>query len=190
MRRRCVRSTTRHVRKGRTKTPRGQQARQGRASQKLIATQGLGKTAQVLALPGHLKSVCGAQGPHLVVVPETVVENWSREIARWTPAMEVVVLDGDKDEPKSIIKMLFARQFDILLTSDTTCITEASKLKCFGWQTIVVDEAHAIKDPRTRLARTLRAFGSQFRLAMSGRVTEETIASLTCGVLPGNHSAR
>lgn len=33
-------------------------------------------------------------GPHLVVVPASLLENWQRELRRWCPALKVVVYYG------------------------------------------------------------------------------------------------
>ena len=49
-----------------------------------IVYAGLGKTAQVIALLSHLKSI-GEKGPHLIIVPSSTLENWMREFSIFAP---------------------------------------------------------------------------------------------------------
>lgn len=43
---------------------------------------------------GVLKAVQGDPGPHLVVAPASLLENWQRELARWCPTLAVSVYHG------------------------------------------------------------------------------------------------
>jgi hypothetical protein len=45
--------------------------------------QGLGKTLQSITFLAHLKWVMNVPGPHLVVVPLSVMSSWMSELARW-----------------------------------------------------------------------------------------------------------
>jgi SWI/SNF-related matrix-associated actin-dependent regulator of chromatin subfamily A member 5 len=46
---------------------------------------GLGKTLQTISLLSYLKFERGVEGPHLVVVPLSVLSSWMGEFARWSP---------------------------------------------------------------------------------------------------------
>lgn len=59
--------------------------------------QGLGKTAQVIALFAHLKEI-GKAGPHLVIVPSSTLDNWIREFERFAPDMKVYAYYGTQAE--------------------------------------------------------------------------------------------
>lgn len=48
---------------------------------------GLGKTLQSIALLAYLKESLRVPGPHLVVVPLSVLPNWISEIERFCPSM-------------------------------------------------------------------------------------------------------
>jgi hypothetical protein len=65
---------------------------------------GLGKTAQTISFLGLLRTMEGDPGPHLVVVPVSLLENWRRELARWCPKLRTVVYYG-KDRRKVIVAM-------------------------------------------------------------------------------------
>ena len=59
-----------------------------------VAWQGLGKTAQLITYLGCIRHLEKDPGPHLVVVPASLLENWQRELRRWCPALKVVVYYG------------------------------------------------------------------------------------------------
>ena len=49
----------------------------------LADEMGLGKTLQSIAFLGYLKTVRKVPGPHLVIVPLSVLSAWSSEFRRW-----------------------------------------------------------------------------------------------------------
>ena len=55
---------------------------------------GLGKTIQSIGLLAHLQCALGQGGPHLVVVPLSVLSNWLSEIERFCPSMRAVRFHG------------------------------------------------------------------------------------------------
>ena len=56
----------------------------------LADEMGLGKTVQTISLLAHLASDHGVWGPHLIVVPTSVLLNWECELKRWCPALKVL----------------------------------------------------------------------------------------------------
>lgn len=60
----------------------------------LADEMGLGKTAQLITYLGAIKAIYNDPGPHLVVVPASLLENWQRELRRWCPAIKSVVYYG------------------------------------------------------------------------------------------------
>jgi SWI/SNF-related matrix-associated actin-dependent regulator of chromatin subfamily A member 5 len=79
-----------------------------------LATQGLGKTLQTISFLGYLKFHRSISGPHLVVVPKSTLENWSREFGQWVPDFETVVLTGSREErvrsaPSLFVSFVFCR---------------------------------------------------------------------------------
>lgn len=55
---------------------------------------GLGKTIQTIALLAWLACERGTWGPHLIVVPTSVLLNWKLELLRWCPAFKVTREDS------------------------------------------------------------------------------------------------
>lgn len=66
----------------------------------LADEMGLGKTIQTIALLAHLACEKGIWGPHLIVVPTSVMLNWEMEIKKWCPAFKVMVYYGSPKERK------------------------------------------------------------------------------------------
>ena len=46
------------------------------------------------ATAGMLKHAEQDPGPHLIVAPASLLENWQRELQRWCPGLEVVTYYG------------------------------------------------------------------------------------------------
>ncbi|KAL0021639.1 hypothetical protein WJX77_003224 [Trebouxia sp. C0004] len=74
----------------------------------LADEMGLGKTAQAICFLGVLKHVDQDSGPHLVVAPVSLLENWQRELRRWCPGLCLVTYYG-KDRAQLRRQLLDAR---------------------------------------------------------------------------------
>ena len=80
-------------------------------------------------------------GQHLVIVPKSTLDNWKREYAKWTPEVNVLVLQGAKDERHALInERLIDEKFDVCVTSYEMILREKSHLKKFAWEYIIIDE--------------------------------------------------
>ncbi|KAH9926444.1 SNF2 family DNA-dependent ATPase [Fomitopsis serialis] len=113
----------------------------------LADEMGLGKTLQTISFLGYLKHYRNTVGPHLVVVPKSTLQNWSREFERWTPDVNTVLLTGSKEERAALItNRLIPQDFHVLITSYEVCLIEKSALKKFSFEYIIIDEAHRIKN--------------------------------------------
>ncbi len=64
----------------------------------LADEMGLGKTIQTIALLAYLACERGNWGPHLVVVPTSVMLNWELEFKRWCPGFKVMTYYGGAKE--------------------------------------------------------------------------------------------
>lgn len=59
----------------------------------------------------------GIWGPHLIVVPTTIIINWEMEFKRWCPALKILTYFGSQKERK------FKRQGWSKENSFHVCIT-------------------------------------------------------------------
>ncbi|KXJ90906.1 SNF2 family N-terminal domain-domain-containing protein [Microdochium bolleyi] len=145
----------------------------------LADEMGLGKTLQTISFLGYLRYIMDTTGPHLVVVPKSTLDNWRREFAKWTPDVDVLVLQGAKDERNALINdRLVDQKFDVCITSYEMILREKSHLKKFAWEYIIIDEAHRIKNEESSLAQVIRVFNSRNRLLITGTPLQNNLHEL------------
>ncbi|EDN10599.1 chromatin remodelling complex ATPase chain ISW1 [Histoplasma mississippiense (nom. inval.)] len=145
----------------------------------LADEMGLGKTLQTIAFLGYLRHICGITGPHLITVPKSTLDNWHREFSKWTPDVNVLVLQGAKDDRHKLInERLVDEKFDVCITSYEMVLREKSHLKKFAWEYIVIDEAHRIKNEESSLAQIIRVFHSRNRLLITGTPLQNNLHEL------------
>jgi SWI/SNF-related matrix-associated actin-dependent regulator of chromatin subfamily A member 5 len=145
----------------------------------LADEMGLGKTLQTIAFLGYLRHICGITGPHLIAVPKSTLDNWNREFMRWTPEVNVLVLQGAKDERHQLINArLIDEKFDVCITSYEMILREKTHLKKFAWEYIIIDEAHRIKNEESSLAQIIRLFNSRNRLLITGTPLQNNLHEL------------
>ena len=114
----------------------------------LADEMGLGKTLQTISFLGYLRHIMDITGPHLVIVPKSTLDNWNREFSRWTPEVNVLVLQGAKDERHQLINdRLIDEKFDVCVTSYEMILREKSHLKKFAWEYIIIDEVSPPRCP-------------------------------------------
>lgn len=145
----------------------------------LADEMGLGKTLQTISFLGYLRHIMGITGPHLITVPKSTLDNWKREFARWTPEVNVLVLQGAKEERQKLIAdRLESEDFDVCITSYEMILREKSHLKKFAWEYIIIDEAHRIKNEESSLAQVIRLFNSRNRLLITGTPLQNNLHEL------------
>uniref|UniRef100_UPI00189022B1 DEAD/DEAH box helicase n=1 Tax=Micromonospora sp. S-DT3-3-22 TaxID=2755359 RepID=UPI00189022B1 len=140
----------------------------------LADDMGLGKTVQLLAL---LAGDPPDAGPTLLVCPMSLVGNWQREAARFTPGLRVHVHHGaDRARDDTFGQAVHAA--DLVLTTYAVAARDAVALASVGWHRVVVDEAQAIKNAATRQAEAVRALPARHRIAVTGTPVENRLADL------------
>jgi SWI/SNF-related matrix-associated actin-dependent regulator of chromatin subfamily A member 5 len=145
----------------------------------LADEMGLGKTLQTVAFLGYLRYIRGIAGPHIVIVPKSTLDNWRREINRWTPEVSCLVLQGDKEIRGQLINdRLLSCDFDVCITSYEMVLREKTHLKKFAWEYIIIDEAHRIKNEESMLSQIIRLFNSRNRLLVTGTPLQNNLHEL------------
>ncbi|WP_216900825.1 DEAD/DEAH box helicase [Synechococcus sp. CCY 9618] len=149
----------------------------------LADDMGLGKTIQLLAFLQHLKVEQELKRPVLLVAPTSVLTNWKREAAAFTPDLEVREHYGPRrpSTPERLAKAL--EGVDLVLTSYGLLQRDSELLESIDWQGMVIDEAQAIKNPsakQSQAARDLARPGKQgrFRIALTGTPVENRVSEL------------
>ena len=144
--------------------------REGHRTFLLADEPGLGKTAQsVLAA-----SVADAY-PMLAVVPNVVKINWAREVERWTPQRRVTVIHGDGDDVDAFADV-FVVNYEILDRHFGVA------RRRFGFRSMVVDEAHFIKNLASQRSQQVLALGDRLRASTP-------VATRSCSPSPARRSS-
>ncbi|KAH3662274.1 hypothetical protein OGAPHI_005523 [Ogataea philodendri] len=152
---------------------------ENRLSGILADEMGLGKTLQTISFLGFLRYYKGIDGPFIVVVPKSTLDNWRREFAKWTPDVNVLVLQGNKEERAELLNdRLMEADFDVCITSFEMVIREKSKLGKVRWEYIIIDEAHRIKNEESALSQIIRLFYSKHRLLITGTPLQNNLHEL------------
>jgi superfamily II DNA or RNA helicase len=127
----------------------------------LADDMGLGKTIQAL---------CALEGRTLVVAPTSVLHNWAEEVRRFRPGLRCGVYHGERRalDPSA----------DVTLTTYAILRLDADALAREAWDTVVLDEAQAIKNPDSQAARAAFALAARFRIALTGTPVENRLDEL------------
>ena len=126
----------------------------------LADDMGLGKTLQTLAM--LLKRM--DKGPALVVCPVSIVGNWIAEAQRFAPMLNMQILNSN-DRDKTIKDLT---EGDVLVTSYGLLQSEEELFAKKEFATIVLDEAHIIKNYATKTSKAIMNLKGDFRLALTG----------------------
>jgi E1A-binding protein p400 len=145
----------------------------------LADEMGLGKTIMTISLLAHVAVEKGAWGPHLIIVPTSVLLNWDMELRKWCPAFKIISYYGTPKERK------LKRQgwtepntFHICITSYQLAIQDQNAFKRRPWHYIILDEAHHIKNSKSQRWQTLLQFKSKRRLLLTGTPIQNNLMEL------------
>ncbi len=136
----------------------------------LADDMGLGKTVQTIALLLERAK----KGPALVVAPTSVCFNWMQELIKFAPTLKG--LDLRSDQRESLISQ--AGSFDVVVCSYGLLQHNADLLEKKRWETIVLDEAQAIKNAQTQRWKTVMRLKGNSRIALSGTPIENHLGEL------------
>ncbi len=141
----------------------------------LADEMGLGKTVQALALLAALRAAePPVPGASLVVCPASLMENWRREAARFTPGLRTIVHHGG--ERADSAAALGAA--DLVITSYGTLVRDCELLASIEFACVIADEAQHLKNRRTQNAQALRGLRSRGRLLLTGTPLENSLDDL------------
>jgi SNF2 family DNA or RNA helicase len=144
----------------------------------LADDMGLGKTPQTLSLLANDSTPeDGQPAPTLLVCPMSLVGNWEREAARFTPDLRVHTHHGvDRLTGPELAAALNAA--DLVITTYALVARDREALSGIGWRRVVCDEAQNIKNSATRQAQAVRSLPAGSRIALTGTPVENRLADL------------
>lgn len=130
---------------------------------------GLGKTVQALAF------LRGLSGRALIVCPSSLVFNWQREAARFTPELRVLVVQGEGRG------RLFAEEIqraDLVITSYPLLRRDSDRYRDQEFAAVILDEAQHIKNPDSQNAQAAYALKASHRFLLTGTPVENSLRDL------------
>ncbi|PSR86149.1 Protein PHOTOPERIOD-INDEPENDENT EARLY FLOWERING like, partial [Actinidia chinensis var. chinensis] len=145
----------------------------------LADEMGLGKTIMTIALLAHLACEKGIWGPHLIVVPTSVMLNWETEFLKWCPAFKILTYFGSAKERK--IKRqgwMKPNSFHMCITTYRLVIQDSKIFKRKKWKYLILDEAHLIKNWKSQRWQTLLNFNSKRRILLTGTPLQNDLMEL------------
>ena len=141
------------------------------------------------------------RGPFLIVAPLSLIGQWQSEADSWTPDLNVVVYHGSADARDFLVKQEFhytdqfvpkataaklkkqhVTKFHILITTYEVVLKDINVISKIRWRALIVDEAHRLKNPKSRLFEELNTVPRDFCVLLTGtplaNATEELWALL------------
>lgn len=140
----------------------------------LADDMGLGKTLQTLAHIVALKEAGRLTRPCLIVAPTSLIPTWRSEVRKFAPDLRLLVLHGQTRHE------LFEQipEHDLVLTSYALLLRDDEDLGAHDWTLVVLDEAQAIKNPSTKLARAAYGLKADTRVCLTGTPIENHLGEL------------
>ncbi|KAH0543012.1 hypothetical protein FGG08_002620 [Glutinoglossum americanum] len=145
----------------------------------LADEMGLGKTIQTIALLAHLACEHEVWGPHLIIVPTSVMLNWEMEFKKWCPGFKILTYYGTQEERKQKRRgWLDDNMWHVCITSYQLVLQDNQTFKRRNWHYMILDEAHNIKNFRSQRWQTLLTFKTRARLLLTGTPLQNNLTEL------------
>lgn len=136
----------------------------------LADDMGLGKTLQTLAVLLDRAQ----QGPTLVIAPTSVGFNWVREAKRFTPTLDVYLYR----ETERADFLQHVGPNSLVICSYGLALRDAEALAKIQWASLVLDEAQAIKNSRSKTSIAIATIPADWKLALTGTPVENHLGEL------------
>jgi non-specific serine/threonine protein kinase len=148
----------------------------------LADDMGLGKTVQVLALFVALAARRVPKRPHLLVAPASLLGTWEAEAARFAPTLRLHLAHTSGDgvalkDPEGPAAIAALAPGSVVVTTYGT-LARTDWLRSLDWDTVVLDEAQAIKNPGAKQARAAKSVRARAKIALTGTPVENRAGDL------------
>uniref|UniRef100_A0A8C3S2G6 DNA helicase n=1 Tax=Chelydra serpentina TaxID=8475 RepID=A0A8C3S2G6_CHESE len=148
----------------------------------LADEMGLGKTIQAIAFLAYLYQE-GDQGPHLIVVPASTLDNWIREVNLWCPALDVLFYYGSQEDRKQLRIDINNKvvNFNVIVTTYNSAISSADDRSLFRRLKLnyaIFDEGHMLKNMGSVRYQHLMTINAKNRLLLTGTPVQNNLLEL------------
>jgi superfamily II DNA or RNA helicase len=148
----------------------------------LADDMGLGKTVQILAFLDALKAEAKKAvrtTASLLVIPASLLANWSAEIENFAPKLSFFVAHPDFHRPATIPALPIEKidGLDLVITT-YALVQRYAWLRDYTWNFVILDEAQAIKNPGTKQTKAVKSLAAVNRIVMTGTPVENRLSDL------------
>lgn len=140
----------------------------------LADDMGLGKTVQTLAHIQQERDTGRMVQPTLIVAPTSLLGNWKREAAKFTPNLSTLIWHGTQRK----LDDLTANPVDIVITSYALVTRDIELLGRQHFGCVVLDEAQAIKNPTAKVTQAIKTLDVPRRICLTGTPLENHLGEL------------
>ena len=141
----------------------------------LADDMGLGKTVQVIALLNYIRTK--QQVKALLIVPASLIGNWMSEIAKFAPSLNYYVIHPSENKNLEQKDSNFVEGYDLFITT-YGMLLKHDWLKNVTWDSLILDEAQAIKNPGTKQTKGVKQLKASYKIAMTGTPVENRLSDL------------
>ncbi|GIY74878.1 helicase domino [Caerostris extrusa] len=121
----------------------------------------------------------GIWGPHLIVVPTSVMLNWEMEFKKWCPAFKILTYYGTpKERKQKRVGWTKFNAFHVCITSYKLVVQDHQSFRRKKWKYLILDEAHHIKNFKSQRWQMLLNFQSSHRLLLTGTPLQNNLTEL------------
>ena len=145
----------------------------------LADDMGLGKTVQVLAFLDALKAEGRKAGPSLLIMPASLLANWTSEIETFSPGLSFFVAHPEFHRPGRVPALSSEQLAGLDLVITTYALIQRYEwIQNHLWNYVILDEAQAIKNPGTMQTRAVKNLKTGNRIIMTGTPVENRLSDL------------
>lgn len=146
---------------------------------------GLGKTVQSVCFVEALSREFNYNHPVIVIAPLSTIVHWEREFAAWTN-LRVLTYHGSIQGRDILVEYEFTnktgninvRLFDVILTTYEMVMAGQEHLSQFEYSISIIDEAHRLKNPNSKAAKSLRLLKINHKVLLTGTPIQNNLAEL------------
>ena len=125
----------------------------------------------------------GDEGPHLVIVPSSTMDNWQNEFKLWCPSIRLLNYYGSQDERRHMRLQIVQEQveYDVILTTYNMVISSADDRVLFrklDFHYVIFDEAHMLKNMATNRYENLMRVQATRKLLLTGTPLQNNLVEL------------
>jgi len=112
--------------------------------------------------------------PSMVIMPTSLIHNWSAEIRKFTPQIRLLNYTGPNR--RELLPRIFNTH--LVLTTYGTIRNDFEELKNINFDYVILDESQIIKNPESKTAKAIFKLDTNYRLALSGTPIENSLLDL------------